>query len=495
MTGSFVGVASQLLVISPMTSYILRMKRFSKRVRVTLAIVFLISVAAFSIISEQTNPASNLYSLMGIRRDASPNDIKRAFRLRSVELHPDKNPSENAEEEFNRLRAAFDILSNAEKRRLYDCFGEDAIAKDQMTLMIETGLKSFSFYAIWAVMVYFFTLKEENKQARSWVYCGEVMLLIFETNLLFGRRDFDLPFSLFSFVTIHEFVTAIHSAFPFFMNGCRAISTFYYRDIMQENLTLGFELLKSNKVAGEYPLAVALSGGADSLTLTFLLDEYLRKWEQEKTVSLLAITVDHQLRIESREEAEYVCRICKERAIAHVIASSDWSAVDPRQLVDGKPKKSRMQVQARNYRYASLKQMCQKFGVKYLFVGHTLDDQEETILLRLARGSGLNGLAGMEALTKWFWNEEIGDHTYLVRPLLSVSKSRLQQTCTQRFHQDWVEDPSNHSDVFDRVRIRKAMAKIRSEKGEGAFDCLLPLHQIASEAKKEFKELGFYLVI
>ncbi|CCI50019.1 unnamed protein product [Albugo candida] len=230
-----------------MTSYILRMKRFSKRVRVTLAIVFLISVAAFSIISEQTNPASNLYSLMGIRRDASPNDIKRAFRLRSVELHPDKNPSENAEEEFNRLRAAFDILSNAEKRRLYDCFGEDAIAKDQMTLMIETGLKSFSFYAIWAVMVYFFTLKEENKQARSWVYCGEVMLLIFETNLLFGRRDFDLPFSLFSFVTIHEFVTAIHSAFPFFMNGCRAISTFYYRDIMQENLTLGFELLKSNK--------------------------------------------------------------------------------------------------------------------------------------------------------------------------------------------------------------------------------------------------------
>lgn len=212
---------------------------------------------------------------------------------------------------------------------------------------------------------------------------------------------------------------------------------------------------KCREVAGEYPLAVALSGGADSLTLTFLLDEYLRKWEQEKTVSLLAITVDHQLRIESREEAEYVCRICKERAIAHVIASSDWSAVDPRQLVDGKPKKSRMQVQARNYRYASLKQMCQKFGVKYLFVGHTLDDQEETILLRLARGSGLNGLAGMEALTKWFWNEEIGDHTYLVRPLLSVSKSRLQQTCTQRFHQDWVEDPSNHSDVFDRVRIRK----------------------------------------
>ncbi|KAF1777256.1 DnaJ domain [Phytophthora cactorum] len=208
----------------------------------------------------------NFYHLVGVDRDSSYADIKRAFRQRSVELHPDKNRSPTASEEFNRLRLAFDvsfiavlplvdgtdvhgllqILGDANKRPLYDLFGESAVDKDLWSLQIETLVGSLTFYAIWAVLTFILTLSEQAREARAWSLAAGVLCFVMELNFIYGGGR--LPPYLFPTMTVHEFVTIMHSAFPPFLNGCRAIGGYFHHDLARENFALSVELLKSNQV-------------------------------------------------------------------------------------------------------------------------------------------------------------------------------------------------------------------------------------------------------
>lgn len=232
-----------------------------------------------------------------------------------------------------------------------------------------------------------------------------------------------------------------------------------------------------------FPIAVALSGGADSMALTLLLREHLR--QQKIATPLLAITVDHRLRHESAQEARDVGQMVRESwGVEHVVAQCEWASDDG----DGvgklkhqpaKPRGSKLQEEARKYRYSLLKQVCKEKQVKYLFVAHNLGDQLETVLFRLGRASGINGLAGIASVSTLFTSggggggnedgasalngeddddiENGHDETaqvQLVRPLLGMSKAQLKETC-RRFKQEWVEDPSNEKLQFDRIRIRK----------------------------------------
>ena len=209
---------------------------------------------------------------MGIHRDASYAEIKRAFRQRSVELHPDKNPSLTATEEFNKLRLAFDVrdvwsgvdnmekctdvvcvtrwsyqvLGDAHRRPLYDLFGESAIDKDVLSMQIEALVGSLTFYAIWAVLTYVLTLSEAAREARAWSLAAGILFFMLELNFIYGGAR--LPPFFFPMMTINDFVTMMHSAFPLLLNGCRAIGEYFHHDLARENFALSVELLKSNQV-------------------------------------------------------------------------------------------------------------------------------------------------------------------------------------------------------------------------------------------------------
>ena len=192
---------------------------------------------------------------------------------------------------------------------------------------------------------------------------------------------------------------------------------------------------------GSAPVAVAVSGGADSMALCLLASI----WAEKNAVPLTALTVDHGLRKNSAEEAAQVSAWLAARGICHHIL--EWTG--------GAGVQSRVQERARDARYALMRDWCQERGVKHLLVAHHQEDQAETVLMRLKKKSGLLGLAGMARA------RDLGG-VQLVRPLLDVKKSRLRQTL-ETAGQDWVEDPSNDNPVFERVRTRRLLAHLERE--------------------------------
>lgn len=207
----------------------------------------------------------------------------------------------------------------------------------------------------------------------------------------------------------------------------------------------------------DVPYAVAVSGGSDSLALMHLLADFARAGKLPMPVVL---TVDHGLRKDSGDESRQVARWAKAAGLkAQVLA---WR---------GKKPKSGIEALAREARYRLMGAWMQKQGIATLFVGHTQDDQAETFLLRLARGSGLDGLAAMRARAPWplAGFEELR----VARPLLDFSRAELRAFLGQR-KQAWLEDPMNDDSAFDRVKLRK-LRPILEEAG-------LSAHRIATAA-------------
>ncbi|TMW68713.1 hypothetical protein Poli38472_006181 [Pythium oligandrum] len=234
-----------------------------------------------------------------------------------------------------------------------------------------------------------------------------------------------------------------------------------------------------------FPLAVALSGGADSMALMLLLREFMCAHGIE--TPLLAITIDHQLRPESADEARHVGAICTERwQVKHMIAQCEWDRHPEQQ---GSPRKSKLQEAARAYRYELLTDVCREHGVRCLFVAHNLGDQLETMLFRLGRASGINGIAGIAPSSVLHGKAGDLDAIHLLRPLMEVSKASMKATC-KRFVQDWVEDPSNESLVYDRIRIRKELERLEVENEDGPelIQMLSDFQLAAARAKEEFTQ-------
>lgn len=190
-------------------------------------------------------------------------------------------------------------------------------------------------------------------------------------------------------------------------------------------------------------IAVACSGGADSLALAVLAAD----WAQGRDGEALALIVDHGLRPDSRAEAERVATWLARRNISHRILT--WCG--PKPAAD-------IQAEARAARYGLIEACCRAEGLLHVLLGHHREDQAETLLLRLGRGSGLDGLAGMPAIG-------VGNHVRWLRPLLATARARLQATLTAR-GQEWVEDPSNRNPAYARVRLRQ-MAPGLAEQGLG----------------------------
>ena len=172
---------------------------------------------------------------------------------------------------------------------------------------------------------------------------------------------------------------------------------------------------------------IAVSGGADSLALLLLAHATFPG-------RVAAATIDHGLRSDSAAEAQFVAQICAARAIPHDI------------LRPAEPISGSLQAAARLARYALLDDWRAARSIDWLMTAHHADDQLETLVMRLARASGVGGLAGVRAR-----------QGHVLRPLLHLRRAALHQYVTAAGLNP-VDDPSNRDDRFDRARIRKALA-------------------------------------
>jgi tRNA(Ile)-lysidine synthase len=194
-------------------------------------------------------------------------------------------------------------------------------------------------------------------------------------------------------------------------------------------------------------VAVAVSGGADSLALALRA----AGWAAARGGRAVALTVDHGLRPESAAEARQVAAWLKAHGMRH--HTLVWEGTRPT---------ADLQAAARAARYRLLAEWCARRGVLHLLLAHHRDDQAETLLLRLARGSGLDGLSAMAPLTEIAVRGADDVHALkLARPLLEVPKARLRATLEQRGI-PWFEDPSNQHPAFERTRLRAAAPQLEA---------------------------------
>jgi tRNA(Ile)-lysidine synthase len=172
---------------------------------------------------------------------------------------------------------------------------------------------------------------------------------------------------------------------------------------------------------------LAVSGGADSMAMLALAATC---WPGR----IEAATVDHGLRPEAREEAEMVADWCRDHHVPHAILT-------PAQPISGS-----LQAEARAARYALLESWRAERGLDWLLTAHHADDQLETLLLRLGRGSGVGGLASIRAR-----------RGVILRPLLGVGRTELRAFCEAE-DVPFFDDPSNADERFDRARLRNRLA-------------------------------------
>ena len=185
-------------------------------------------------------------------------------------------------------------------------------------------------------------------------------------------------------------------------------------------------------------LGIAVSGGSDSLSLLFLINS----WSNKKNLKIIILTVDHNLRNGSADEALYVGELCNKLGLQHKTLL--WGHEDI---------KGNLSANAREARYRLMQNSIPSGAI--LITGHTLDDQAETFLMRLRRGSGVDGLASMaEQSYLSFGNDEM----IIFRPLLDFERQTLRSVL--KFYEvDWIEDPTNNDPSFERVRVRDLLAR------------------------------------
>jgi tRNA(Ile)-lysidine synthase len=228
-------------------------------------------------------------------------------------------------------------------------------------------------------------------------------------------------------------------------------------------------------------LVLAVSGGPDSIALMWLA----ARWRDalKAPPKLIAVTVDHGLRKESKGEAAAVARLAGKLGVAH--RALRWI---------GKKPATGLQQAARGERYRLLTQAARKAGASHILTAHTLDDQAETVLIRLSRGSGLKGLAAMQRVSVVPARESSAplrassthyggpildadasgfrthdqaaaprnDDVFLVRPLLDLPKARLIATL-KAAEIAYADDPSNRDPRFTRARLRGLMPELARE--------------------------------
>ena len=192
-------------------------------------------------------------------------------------------------------------------------------------------------------------------------------------------------------------------------------------------------------------IVLAVSGGPDSIALMWLVARWRRTLARGPR--LVAVTVDHGLRAEAAAEARDVKRLARTLDLPH--RTMRWTGAKP---------KTGLPAAARTARYRLLAQAARASGATHILTAHTRDDQAETLLMRMLRGSGIAGLAAMA-------RESERDGLRLARPFLDVSKSQLIATL-KKAKVGFADDPTNRDTSFTRPRLRAVMPVLAAEGGD-----------------------------
>lgn len=224
-----------------------------------------------------------------------------------------------------------------------------------------------------------------------------------------------------------------------------------------------------SKLAGAWPpsdwadvtVVVAVSGGCDSVALLCAL----RAIATDGPGHLCVAHLNHQLRDEADEDERFVVDLCRRLGVTCEVGRATVE-----QSADG------LEAAARRARYDFLEQTAGRLGARFVTTAHTADDQAETILHRIIRGTGIRGLSGMARVRR------LG-HATLIRPLLDTRRAELQ-TYLHTIDQPYCYDSSNHDVRFTRNRIRhETMPRLRENYNDRVADALLRLGTLAGEAQ------------
>lgn len=194
------------------------------------------------------------------------------------------------------------------------------------------------------------------------------------------------------------------------------------------------------------PMLIALSGGGDSMALCRMAS----LWAKASGASVHAVSIDHGLRASSAHEAAQAIAWARTLGLSGEVVR-----------LDDRPAQGGLQAWARQARYQALAAVARRAGAKLILVGHTWDDQVETICWRLARQSGLDGLAGMSELASNPF-ASLDAPSLLGRPLLGLKRADLRAWLKQE-GQAWLEDESNQNLDFARIRTRKLVGEMAAQ--------------------------------
>ena len=184
-------------------------------------------------------------------------------------------------------------------------------------------------------------------------------------------------------------------------------------------------------------IGIAVSGGGDSMALLVALAAHCR----QTNTPLHAATVHHHLRPEADDDIVLVQSVCADLSIPHAVLSwQDW---------DGQ---GNLQAHARMARRHLIAEWARRLGLSAVLIAHTADDVIETFVIRLARGSGVDGLAMMR-------DRFLAQGVLWLRPFLSISRAALRDYLREK-NVSWAEDSTNEDEIFERVRVRKALPEL-----------------------------------
>ena len=183
------------------------------------------------------------------------------------------------------------------------------------------------------------------------------------------------------------------------------------------------------------PIGLAVSGGGDSIAMMHLAAQNV------SAKSLFVITIDHGLRPEAAAEIAEVAKQAGALGLHHTVVKWQWD------------QKGNLQAAARDGRWAAMRGWALMHNIRSIWLGHTEDDQVETVLMRLARGSGIDGLTAM-------YPTSMREGLRLFRPLLGCARADLRIWLTEAGI-NWSDDPSNDDPRFDRVRARQMFTQLQ----------------------------------
>ncbi len=230
-------------------------------------------------------------------------------------------------------------------------------------------------------------------------------------------------------------------------------------------------------------LAAAVSGGADSVALLWLLLEL----RTELGIVLSVAHVNHKLRGEESDEDErFVAQLARRHGLELHACNAPIGDRNVAEIGSGaRFGVSGIEAAARELRYGFFRQLARDGRVSKIATAHTLDDQAETVLLRIFRGTGIRGLAGIHP--RIAFEEQGRAFGELVRPLLSFRRAALQEFLRER-GQSWREDSSNRDAAFLRNRVRhRLLPLIGEEFGEAAIEHMAELAEIARAEEEHWK--------